>query len=519
MIELPPPPSRRVHQWRSAIDAYHAAMPPGGILRTKLSPLDHTGVPVWVVSFRGDDGLLIDGIGYGSCDEEALCGAYGELTETVMTHHRMKSIETRQRESFAAMRKRFGEEVIDPRTLCLTAGTDWDVDRPADWVPVRRYVDDARRWVPREFVAHRTYQLGPSDPLITPITNGLGAGPSRAHCVEHALCELLQRDGNCTAFRALDRGVVIELDEITDDETRRLIQAAAAGGIRVVPKLARTEFGHVNVFVVGDDTDRDPWFPPQVTACGEAAHPDREAAIRKATLEFLAARARKAFMHGPLDRIDAITPDDYLESYRGRFRLDDEEPRALETMSGWVTSDADRLRSLLAETAHSENRHVALSTLPTLAAGFDPDRSDERLGGLIESLQHDDHIDVLYLDLGDESSADADVHAVRVIAPGLECETMSYGRIGRRGVRRAIDEGLDFVSLGRTERHVAPVLLPDDHAAEFDAPPHVDLKRIDEIVGDLYPLYREPRAHAVQIALESTPTGQPVTVHCQSQRA
>ena len=68
--------------------------------------------------------------------------------------------------------------------------------------------------------------------------------------------------------------------------------------------------GCVAVGCSGDETT-----PVMATACGEAAHPDREVAVRKALFEFAAARSRKAFMHGPLGPVRAATPPGYLDAW------------------------------------------------------------------------------------------------------------------------------------------------------------------------------------------------------------
>ena len=67
--------------------------------------------------------------------------------------------------------------MVDPLTLCLPAGSPWTPEMPLSWVEARRWPSDEAVLVPREWVAAYPYQLGEDKPrLITPITNGLGAG-------------------------------------------------------------------------------------------------------------------------------------------------------------------------------------------------------------------------------------------------------------------------------------------------------------------------------------------------------
>ena len=231
--------------------------------------------------------------------------------------------------------------VCDPRTLCLPAGSAYSPERPLTWVEARRLASGEAVLVPIEFAAISRRQLAGRDLLITPITNGQGAGLSRDQALAHGLLELLQRDGNGLGFRALDRGIVLDLDAVADPSTLDLLARYEASGLRVLPKLATTEFGLANLYVVGCDDDPDADLPIKLTACGEAAHPDRDRALRKALLEFGAARARKAFMHGPLDAVAAATPPGYLDGYLATLTIEGEEPRALEAMVDWIGSSGD----------------------------------------------------------------------------------------------------------------------------------------------------------------------------------
>lgn len=494
------PADHREQQRLKALQAYRSAVPPGVFRGFSLTPLDKTGIPVWAVSYRSEDGYMNDGIGYGASQVESLCGAFGELIETAMNHAAMARLPSIERVSYQQLVTQKGSEhVIDPRTLCLEAGTLEPLRRPLDWLPALTLREEREVWVPREFVANSSQQLRHKDSLITPITNGLGAGCSRAQAVSHAVMELLQRDGNATAFRAMDRGIVIELDDIQDTGLKDLLALAERLGIHVMPKLATTEFGFVNVYVVGRDIVEEPWFSLQMTACGEASHPTREAAIRKALLEYFAARVRKAFMHGPLDHIvEKVTGSEYMNDYVQHLNLASEEPRALDAMCDWLQKTSTQLQNQLQGTVFSQQKTVPLSTLPTEPAADDP---VARLAILQERLGKAG-LDILFVDFADAKAKDQGVHAVRAIVPGLECETMSYGRMGYRGVQRALQEGLDFVQVGEQPNTEAlAIAMTDAQTQLIGGPAWLDRTRLDDIVGPLYPLYREPHSHAAQLAL------------------
>ncbi len=486
-------------QRAAAIKCYETALPPGRVTPFPITSLDRTGVAVWVAPFISDEGFLEVGIGYGETDHEARCGAMGELTESLRSHVALQTIDCRESISYRAMIAAQGtDRVVDPLTLCLPAGGDYDVDRPIDWVPSTRHRDGQTVWVPREWVATEDSELRGCPPLIPPITNGLGAGPTREHAIGHAVCELLQRDGNCTAFRALDRGVLIDLDGPIDPGLTALLDLAESEGIELLVKLARVEFGLVNVYVVARDR-RGADFALQLTACGEAVDPDAQRAIRKAVLECLAARCRKAFMHGPLAAIEAIAPAGYLDDYRRRFDLADEEPRSLATMSDWVSRSPAELESFLADTVFSVQKRVPLSSLPTTMVDPSLQGAGERLSILADRLSSQG-MEILIVDLSGDA-AERGIHAVRAIIPGLECETMSYHRIGPRGVSRAVRSGDRYAGWGPATGGRLPVLMPAEDSDSLGGPAWLDPAEVDRIVGPLYPLYREPSSHAVQMKI------------------
>jgi ribosomal protein S12 methylthiotransferase accessory factor len=245
------------------------------------------------------------------------------------------------------------------------------------------------------------------------------------------------------------------------------------------------------------------------TACGEAASPDRGRALRKALLEFGAARARKCFMHGPLDLIAEVAPTEYLARFRPRHSLAWEESRALQAMLGWLALSREELTAVVADTVLAKRSTKPFSELPTWApaTGADGDVPGKALCDELARRLGDAGLDVLYVDLSPLNAAEIGVHAVKAIVPGLEVETMSYLRIGERGARKLLDRGGDLVGPGEPPPGCLPVRLTAAAMERLGGPVWLDPAAVDRAVGRLYPLYREPEYHSCQIVLEARAKG------------
>lgn len=476
----------------SAAEAYRAALP-GRVVETDLSGFDRTGACVHSVALL--DHPVGNGIGYGPDPTAARTSAYGELVEWTRSYAVLSTAAPREA-SYARLRAT-GEPVQDPRTLCLEAGSAYDEDRPLQWLQARRLRDDAPVWVPVDLLASRSVDLPPGERLTTAVTNGLGAGLEPDRALSHALLELLQRDGNGLVFRALDRGVVVDLDGLADPDALDVLARLRAAGVEPLVKLASTELGLTNVYAVGLDDAPDE--PISATACGEASHPDREVAVRKALLELCSSRARKAFAHGSLDRVRAVAGDDYLDRYLAALppdAVEREEPRALQAMARWLALPARELRALLEDSVLSRRERVALADLPTTPGLSSTTSLREDVVGRL----HGAGLDVLVLDLSGNGMDVAGVCAVKAVVPGLEVETMSYGRIGERGVRRALSLGLPFVRVGDDPGGWSSVHLTAEGQERLGGPAWLDRQAVTAAVGALYPLYREPARHLAQLS-------------------
>ena len=486
-----------------AAAAYVASMPPGRVELFALTPLDRTGVACWNVIFLPADGRPFKGetphgVGYGFTDAEAIIGTTGELAEAVHSASGFARLPRRQA-SFAALLGELGARgVADPLTLCLPAGSAVDHDTVLEWVPAQRWPSGETVLVPAEMAACATGDLDPGyTPFTTPITNGLGAGPTLEFAIGHGIGELLQRDGNGLGFRAMDRGIVLDLGQgPADPRTRALLQRFAEAGIEVLPKFASDEFGVANLYVVGGEPDASAPFPLMLTACGEAASLDREHALRKALLEFASSRMRKAFSHAPLNRIAHVAPPGYVERFRRYHTLAGEEGRSLQAMKAWCGSSAAELRQALSATVLSRHATRRFDELPAWHGELAGEPAVQELARRLA----DAGLEILFLDFSPPHARG--VHVVKVIVPGLEVETMSYHRIGERGVRKLLERGSPLAGMGVPPDGALPVRLTADAEARLGGPAWLDVAAIDRLVGGLYPLYREPLVHSAPIALE-----------------
>jgi ribosomal protein S12 methylthiotransferase accessory factor len=166
-----------------------------------------------------------------------------------------------------------------------------------------------------------------------------------------------------------------------------------------------------------------------------------------------------------------------------------EEDRALQAMLGWTRLGTDRLTDLLRGSVLSRRSTVALSDLPT---GGD----DDVVGSLTA-----EGLDVLV----ELQPSQGEAVAAKVLVPGLEAETMSYGRIGERGVRRLLDRGdgpgAGLAVVGADPGGWARVHLTADAEERLGGPAWFDRAGADRAVGALYALYREPGRHVAAMAV------------------
>ena len=468
------------------IDHYEAVLGRvGRVVDFDISGLDRLGIPVTSCSLVVDGAFAHHGNGYGATAEAARVSGLGELAEGVVSAIGLTERHRSSRSgSYADLVAAEGpDRVADPRTLGLPAGSAWDDAMPLVWLPVTRLGTGETVWLPEETVANEPGELRGPTRLITPITNGLGAGLDDDRAITHGLLELLQRHTNGLRFRALDRRSPVIAPETLPESLWPLLELFAARGIRPVVKHAATALGVVSTYAMG--VDPDPAAGIRVTAGGEAAHPSAEVSLTKALLEYANSRARKAFCFGDRAAGRQAAPAEYWNA------LGDPgtgEPRAYAAMTAWRDLPADVLRSL---TAPDEAAVVAYADVTR------PGAADGVRDHLLSALGADDvgH-DVLVA----RTEVDG-VVAAKVVVTGLEVETLSYGRIGELGIRDALAGDLDLVRVqpAPSGSHTARVVLTPEAEERLGGRAWYSYAVADELLGPRYPLYREPPRHSVQI--------------------
>jgi ribosomal protein S12 methylthiotransferase accessory factor len=232
-----------------------------------------------------------------------------------------------------------------------------------------------------------------------------------------------------------------------------------------------------------------------LTACGEAAHPDRERALRKALLEFCSSRVRKRFAH---DRWDAVAPL-LPGAYRARVERNppgwDDEPRAIAAMRDLMAEGPEAVVGLIRDPVLTARRRVPFASLPTVAPGS-LDAPAALLADVVGRLTAEG-LEVWYVDV---TPPGAPARAVKVLVPELEVEGMSYHRVGPRGVRLLAARGDGLAGVGPPPAGARRVPLAAADEARLGGPAWFHVGEAERRLGRLYALYREPGEHVLAFA-------------------
>lgn len=340
--------------------------------------LDITGIPCYA-AVRPNSRTLSVHQGKGTSDTAAKLSAIMEAVEFAIAERpQAPHLDASLDEMAKAGRTVYWPQRQLPRDFRCSS------DRPIRWLEGYHVFSHEAVFVPIDSVA-----IAPCDPEKLPFSqssNGLAAGFGMAEALNHAICELLERDASTLwALRSLAHcaRTAITLDAIDDVEIGDTLSKLRGAGLNVLAFDLTTDLGlpTVMAFLWAEKPSR--YFD---IASGVCAHPTSTRALLGALEE--AAQTRVSNIAGARDDIE---PGDYAKS-----------------LPAWLSELIDQAmprRSLPAD-------------LPS--DGFD--RLPERLGDSIIAVPL--------------SASDSDIAVVKVLSETLEDRSTNvHWRPGPRAIR------------------------------------------------------------------------------------
>jgi YcaO-like protein with predicted kinase domain len=375
--------------------------PAVGITRVAtLTGLDRIGLPVVSVC-RPNSRSLSVAQGKGVTLEAARASGLMESIELYHAEHIDAPLRTG---SYREMRRRGA--VADHRGLPRLTTGEFHEDRLLHWIEGFDLIGGVPTWVPYELV-HTDYRRPAlaREGAFMMSSNGLASGNCLVEATSHAVCELVERDGN-TLFgvSSLDEQERRKLDLTTVDDPlcRDVLARYADAGVRVVVWETTTDVGipsFLCTVVEGDQFAGRP-MPP---VSGSGCHARRAIALLRALTE--AAQGRLTIISGARDDLRAAFFDE-----RGDL-IERESPRLLSATVGGSRAFGDA---------------------PTV----DHQTLEGDVRWELQALVNASFTQAIAVDLTKE---EFDVPVVRVIIPYLEAMSEVPGYVLGRRARRAME--------------------------------------------------------------------------------
>lgn len=248
------------------------------------------------------------------------CAAIRPNSRTIATHHG-KGLDDTSAEISAIMEaaEYAFAETPDARTVRLTtAEAEGAGYGPVDFRNLMPHgwdnADGTFTWLAGEWLGEDRPSLAPLDairigtpplelPGISQSTNGLAAGPTRAHALLHGLLELIERDAVCLfGFQRDDAALTRAFapQSLADDAVDALCLRLTAAGFRLNLFDITSDIGIPVVYAVLAETGAATRHFDLATGAG--CHPNAAVAARRAIVE--AAQTRISIIAGARDDIE-----------------------------------------------------------------------------------------------------------------------------------------------------------------------------------------------------------------------
>jgi ribosomal protein S12 methylthiotransferase accessory factor len=353
--------------------------------------------------------------GKGRTREAAMAAAVGEAVERYCAHH------WDPRKTFLARWEQLQVPGVSPAECVLYSDRQYTAP---GWPYHRWSAGDEVTWLPAVELPHRrpvaapaslvylVYPVGRAEDSFTPATsNGLAAGPGLGAAVLSGLLELVERDALLVTWMNRLPAVEVEFAE-AGGPAPAVRRHYARFGVEVRAFLMRTDLPPAVMMAVAFDPD--PRRP--ATLVGLGCHLDPAVALEKAVFELCQARpseSKRYRDHPPGPRLARYADVRSLEDHPAFLGL---PQRRGEFEFLWGRPERARLHDL-----------------PNLSSG-DAERD---LEACVRALSERGHR-VIYADLTTADVAPFGIHAVRVLATGLQPIHFGWGQ-ERLGGRRLFE--------------------------------------------------------------------------------
>lgn len=268
-----------------------------GITRVaNVTGLDTIGIPVTMVCRPNSRSLAVSQ-GKGVTLDAARASG---LMESVELFHAERITHPVRLASLDELR--FTSPVVDLRSLPRPEGSRFTAQQRILWIEGSDLLSDRSAWLPLELLhLDCTRPELPGSGSFLGSSNGLASGNDRWEAVIHAICEVLERDGQ-GRFGALSEAEqdtrLLRLDTIRDPDCRWLLERYEAAGVSVTV-FDTTGPAGIAAFLACISVTPDWTDGGARVYYGMGCHPDRTIALCRALTE--AAQSRLTMIIGSRD--------------------------------------------------------------------------------------------------------------------------------------------------------------------------------------------------------------------------
>ena len=281
------------------LDHLRGKLPAMGITRiANVTGLDRVGIPV-ALAVRPNSSSLAVSQGKGATPDAAKASA---VMESIELYH-AERIRLRLRlASYEELRAT--ERVVDPGELPQVKDGLFHKHRRLLWVEGYDLLQCETAWVPYEMVSTDfTLPFPEGYGCFPPNSNGLASGNSMWEAINHAICEVVERDAITlwTLRTPEDRcETELDLDTVTDDLCQYFLKCFRQGGVAVRVWDATSDVGLPCFRCLIAESNQDP-LHFGYAARGFGCHTSRAIALARALTE--AAQARLTYIAGSRDDV------------------------------------------------------------------------------------------------------------------------------------------------------------------------------------------------------------------------